>query len=50
MLRKLKRADYLSPKVYRPIALFNTLGKVLKAVIAERIRHAAEAYTLLPNT
>jgi hypothetical protein len=50
LLRKLKKEDYLDPKVYRLIALFNILEKVLKAVIAERIRFAAETYTLLPNT
>jgi hypothetical protein len=50
MLRKLKKADYLSPKVYRLIAFLNILKKALKAVITERIRYVAEAYTLLPNT
>jgi hypothetical protein len=50
LLRKLKKEDYLDPKVYRLIALFNTLEKVLKAVITERIRFAAETYTLLSNT
>jgi hypothetical protein len=49
LLRKLKKEDYLNPKVYRLIALFNILEKVLKAVIAERIRFAAETYTLLSN-
>jgi hypothetical protein len=50
LLRKLKKEDYLNSKAYRLIALLNTLGKVLKAVIAERIRFAAETYTLLSNT
>jgi hypothetical protein len=50
LLRKLKKEDYLDPKVYRLIALLNILGKVLKAVIAERIRFAAETYTLFPDT
>jgi hypothetical protein len=50
LLRKLKKEDYLDSKTYRLIALFNTLKKVLKAVIAERIRFAAETYTLLSNT
>jgi hypothetical protein len=50
LLRKLKKEDYLNSKVYRLIALLNILKKVLKAVIAERIRFAAETYTLLPNT
>ena len=37
ILRKPKKADYSNPKIYRLIALLNTLGKALKAVIAERI-------------
>jgi hypothetical protein len=49
LLRKPKKEDYLNSKAYRLIALLNTLEKVLKAVIAERIRFAAETYTLLPN-
>jgi hypothetical protein len=50
LLRKLKKEDYLNSKVYRLIAFFNTLKKVLKAVIAERIRFAAETHTLFSNT
>ncbi len=50
MIRKHRRADYSDPTAYRPIALLNTLGKALEAVIAERIRFAAETYKLLPNT
>jgi hypothetical protein len=49
LLRKLKKEDYLNSKVYRLIALFNILKKVLKAVITERIRFAAETYTLFSN-
>jgi hypothetical protein len=49
LLRKLKKEDYLNFKIYRLIALLNTLGKVLKAVVAERIRFAAETYALLPD-
>jgi hypothetical protein len=50
LLRKLKKEDYLNSKVYRLIVLFNTLGKALEAVVAERIRFAAETYALLPDT
>jgi Reverse transcriptase (RNA-dependent DNA polymerase) len=50
LLRKPKKEDYSDPKAYRPIALLNTLGKVLEAVIAERIRFAAETHALLPDT
>jgi hypothetical protein len=49
LLRKLKKEDYLNFKVYRLIAFFNTLKKVLKAVITERIRFAAKTYTLFLN-
>jgi hypothetical protein len=49
LLRKLKKEDYLNFKIYRLIVLLNTLGKVLKAVVAERIRFAAETYALLPD-
>jgi hypothetical protein len=50
LLRKLKKEDYSDPKVYRLIALLNTLEKALEAVIAERIRFAAETHALLPDT
>ena len=49
-LRKLKKEDYSDPKVYRLIVLLNTLGKALEAVVAERIRFAAETHALLPDT
>jgi hypothetical protein len=49
LLRKLKKEDYSDSKVYRLIALLNILRKALEAVVAERIRFAAETYTLLPN-
>jgi hypothetical protein len=50
LLRKLKKEDYSNPKIYRLIALLNILKKALEAVIAERIRFAAETHALLPNT
>ena len=49
MLRKPNKPDYTSPKAYRPIALLNTLGKALEAVMARRLRFLVEKYTLLPN-
>jgi hypothetical protein len=49
LLRKSKKKDYSDSKVYRLIVLLNTLEKALKAVVAERIRFAAETYTLLPD-
>ena len=37
ILRKEGKADYLFLGSYRPIALENTLSKILKKVIADRI-------------
>ncbi len=36
-------------KAWRPISLLSTLGKVLEAVIAERISYAVETFGLLPT-
>jgi hypothetical protein len=33
---------------WRPISLLSTLGKILEAVVAERISYAVEAHGLLP--
>jgi hypothetical protein len=50
VLRKPGKPDYTIPGAYCLISLLNTLGKVLKAVIAKRLSYYAEAYDLLPNT
>ena len=42
--------DYSLPEAYRPIALLNTLGKVLERIVAERISSAAEEHHLLPDS
>lgn len=42
--------DYRLPKSYRPVALLNTLGKILESIIAARISWAAEEHQLLPKT
>ena len=49
VLRKLGKPSYSDPAAYRPIALLNTLGKVLEAIIAGRISALAERYSLLPD-
>ncbi|KAJ5740913.1 hypothetical protein N7493_000785 [Penicillium malachiteum] len=49
-LRKGGPYDYHVPKSYRPIALMNTLGKLLEAVVAARISYAVEEHSLLPKT
>src|SRR5204863_1318647 len=47
-LRKPGKKDYSLPSAYRPIALENTLAKVIEKILAERIAEAAEKYELLP--
>ena len=47
ILYKKGKADYLFPGSYRPIALKNTLSKILKKVIADYITDTAKEYILL---
>ena len=47
ILHKEGKADYLFLGSYRPIALENTLSKILKKVIADYIADMAEEYALL---
>ena len=49
-LRKPNKADYAVCGAYRPIALLNTIGKILESIIARRISKLAKTYNLLPNT
>ena len=44
ILYKEGKADYSFPGNYRPIALKNTLSKILKRVIADYIIDTAEEY------
>ena len=48
VLRKPGKPKYNVPKAYRPIALINTLVKVLTAVLAEQLMYFAEHHHLLP--
>jgi hypothetical protein len=48
-LKKPGKDDYTLAKAWRPISLLSTLGKVLEAVVAERISHAVETRGLLPT-
>ena len=48
VLRKPGKPKYNVPKAYRPIALINTLVKVLTAVLAEQLMYYAEHHHLLP--
>jgi ribonuclease HI len=49
VLRKPGKKDYTGPGAYRPIALLDTLGKVLSACVAEDIVKNTERYSLLPS-
>lgn len=48
VLRKPGKPRYDVPKAYRPIALLNTMGKLLTAIIAEQLTYYTEKYELLP--
>ena len=47
VLYKKGKADYLFLGSYRPIALENTLSKILKKVIVDRIVDMAKEHALL---
>ena len=50
VLYKKGKTDYLFLRSYRPIALENTLSKILEKVIADRIADTAEEHALLPQS
>lgn len=41
------KLDYIIPKVYQPIALFNILKKALKFILAKKVIYLVENYKLL---
>ena len=49
VLRKPQKDTYTKAKSYRPIALLNTMGKVLERIVAKRMSEAAETHSLLPD-
>ena len=49
VLRKPTKRDYTKAKAYRPIALENTLGKILESIIATTISYLTETHNLLPE-
>jgi ribonuclease HI/exonuclease III len=49
VIRKPGKTDYSNPKAYRPIALLNTLYKLLTAIVTEVLVFIAEKYDLLPK-
>ena len=50
MLRKPGKARYDVPKAYRPIALMNTISKLLSAIVVEDMSHMCDKHCLLPDT
>lgn len=50
VLRKPGKKDYSNAKAYRPIALLDTLGKILESIVSERLRYAVETADTLPDT
>lgn len=48
VLRKPGKPRYDVSKAYRPIALLNTMWKVLAAVVADQISYLSEKYQLIP--
>ncbi len=50
VLRKPGKPNYSDPGAWRPIALLNTLGKILEAVLARKITDLAENHRLLPSS
>ncbi|KAF8675303.1 hypothetical protein AX14_005146, partial [Amanita brunnescens Koide BX004] len=47
IIPKPNKPDYSIPKAYRPIALLNTIGKLLTKVLANRLQHDAAEFGLL---
>ena len=48
VLRKPGKPRYDTPKAYRPIALLNTMWKVLTAIVANHLTYVTEKHQLLP--
>jgi len=48
VLRKPGKPRYDTPKAYRPIALLNTMWKVITAIIANHISYVTKKHQLLP--
>ena len=47
VLKKVEKIDYISFKVYRSIALLNTMNKMLKSIMTNKITKLAEKNLLL---
>ena len=49
MLRKPGKPRYDIPKAYRPIALMNTMAKLLSTMVREDLVYMSEKYMMLPD-
>jgi hypothetical protein len=49
VIRKPSKSNYSTPKAYRPIALLNTMWKVITAIVANHISYYTEKHQLLPT-
>lgn len=49
-MQKPYKDNYTLVKVYRPIALLDTIGKTFESILAKKISAITEIYHLLPNT
>ena len=49
MLRKSRKKNYSKSSLYKSIALLNTLNKMLKLIVFERIRYAVETLKMFLN-
>ena len=47
IIPKPNKPDYTIPKAYRPIALLNTLGKLLTKILANHLQHDAAEHNIL---
>ena len=48
VIRKERKGDYILPSSYRPVALENTLAKVVERIVTTKLADAAEEHNLLP--
>ena len=48
VLAKPQRPDYSMPKAYRPISLLECCRKLLEKIVASRLLHDLNLYSLLP--
>ena len=50
VLRKPGKERYNVLKAYRPVALLNTIAKLLSSIVAEEISYLTETHQLIPAT